>query len=238
MRLIRLLTSKKMGESWLERIAACIVTLFVHLLVAFCLLRAARQELADPGNRNGKSDQVLFVTSVDLAPSLERTQERMQMPVQPSATENPTRETPTDSRNDQSNPNDEASMPIEVDDSLAETRPNEQQDSTFTQGLTEDAAMSTSMQGVQSNDLLSGYQAALRAAIRDKWASLTAQPLPLGCSLKLTQTTGGIVIEASTVNCNLAEVDRLRLEVAALLAQPLPYAGYESVFSPEMLLSF
>jgi len=225
-----------MGEAWLEHIAACIVILFVHLLVAFCLLRVARQELADPGNRNGESDQVLFVTSVDLTLSPERTQERMPKPVPPSTTENLTRETPADSRDDQRIPSEEASVPNEVDDSLAETRPNEQQDTASTQGPTADTVMATSMRSFQSDDLLSSYQAALRVAIRGKWATLTTHPFPLGCSLQLNQTEGGVVLAVSTVNCDLAQEDRLRLEAAALLAQPLPYEGYESVFLDQILL--
>lgn len=72
------------------------------------------------------------------------------------------------------------------------------------------------------------YLAVLRAAIQSKWIRQDKQTGR--CSVTIQQTVGGRVVSATSESCMLSDVDRQALEAAALLAQPLPYAGFEQVF--------
>ena len=73
------------------------------------------------------------------------------------------------------------------------------------------------------------YLAELRAAILKQWnrpeISITT------CSIELQLRPGGQVAGAKLGRCSLVADARNQLEAAALLAQPLPYRGYETVFS-------
>lgn len=90
--------------------------------------------------------------------------------------------------------------------------------------------------GSPGDDHLANYHAALRAAIRRKWAELSDRPFPKGCALRMTLAVGGAVNASSAKGCALPSENRMQLEATALMAQPLPYAGYEAVFSPELEL--
>lgn len=83
---------------------------------------------------------------------------------------------------------------------------------------------------------LTNYHAVLRAAIRRKWATLTDRPFPSECGLQLNLGAGGTVNATSASGCALSNEDRLQLEAAALMAQPMPYAGYETVFASDLQL--
>lgn len=88
--------------------------------------------------------------------------------------------------------------------------------------------------GGSSDSLRTAYLAALRTAIQGKWS---VNPDHHGnCSVTVRQTIGGNVASAIATDCKLDESDRMALEAAALMAQPLPYAGFESVFSDDVLL--
>lgn len=90
--------------------------------------------------------------------------------------------------------------------------------------------------GNASVDLRTAYLAALKAAInKQRWALGGRQG---NCTLTITQTAGGLVGSALSNDCGMPRADRLALEAAALMAQPLPYAGYETVFSPTIDLTF
>jgi hypothetical protein len=91
--------------------------------------------------------------------------------------------------------------------------------------------------GNQSDDLLASYHAALRARIAQKWHDLTDRKFPSGCTLRVAQTPGGAVTAISANSCDLSNEDRLQLEAIALMAQPLPYAGYEAVFAENLDLA-
>ncbi|WP_129588402.1 hypothetical protein [Solilutibacter silvestris] len=91
--------------------------------------------------------------------------------------------------------------------------------------------------GNTGNDLLASYQAAMRVAIFKTWQGLSKNSYPSGCTIHLSQNPGGAVTAASAATCGLSKEDQLQLEAAALMAQPMPYAGYESVFSTEMDLT-
>ena len=91
--------------------------------------------------------------------------------------------------------------------------------------------------GSSSDDLRARYHAALRATIEKTWRGLTARPFPTGCTLELNQGVGGTVSTSSAAHCALSREDQLQLEAAALMAQPLPYAGFEPAFSAHVSLA-
>lgn len=95
-------------------------------------------------------------------------------------------------------------------------------------------AASASVGSTGEDNLLSSYQIALRAAIFRTWKNLSPRVYPTGCTIHLTQNPGGMVTATSAAACGLAREEQLQLEAAALMAQPMPYVGYETVFSPEM----
>jgi hypothetical protein len=83
-----------------------------------------------------------------------------------------------------------------------------------------------------------GYLMAVRQAISTRWAALHPdEPLP-ACMLRIQQATGGAVTSAQASNCAIDATKRSELEAAALMAQPLPYIGYEQSFSDDLTLAF
>jgi len=70
-----------------------------------------------------------------------------------------------------------------------------------------------------------GYIMALREAVRAQWA-----PRIGPCSITIHQAAGGRVITAVSESCAMGEDGRQSLEIAAIAAQPLPYAGFEHAF--------
>lgn len=87
------------------------------------------------------------------------------------------------------------------------------------------------------NDLAARYRAALRARILSAWESAEAGDLPEDCNLMLQLEPGGALTLASASNCRLDHEQQRKLEATALMAQPMPYVGFESVFSPVMTLT-
>lgn len=73
------------------------------------------------------------------------------------------------------------------------------------------------------------YLAELRAAILKQWNRPEINISK--CSIELQLRPGGQVAGAKLGRCSLLADARNQLEAAALLAQPLPYRGYETVFS-------
>ena len=87
----------------------------------------------------------------------------------------------------------------------------------------------------EDQGLRAAYLAALRVAIRQHWQ----YDGPKGsCRLTLQQSQGGRVVSVASSNCALDTVGRRALESAALMAQPLPYVGYESVYADFMDVDF
>ena len=118
--------------------------------------------------------------------------------------------------------------------SINSTPRNRPQHSSQVDEATPSDSASTSNGGYAGDDLLTSYQAAMRAAILKTWQGLSNHSFPAGCTIHLSQTPGGNVTATSAASCGLPREDQLRLEAAALMAQPMPYAGYESVFSIDM----
>ena len=81
-----------------------------------------------------------------------------------------------------------------------------------------------------------GYLTAIKTAILRRWSALhPGEPAP-GCSLAIEQIAGGELKAAQASDCT--EVQRRSLEAAALMAQPLPYVGYEAAFKKQLKIAF
>jgi colicin import membrane protein len=87
--------------------------------------------------------------------------------------------------------------------------------------------------------LLGRYSAALIQAIRSNWTRPDNVSLTARCDITITQLQGGRVINVDvSPSCPYDALGRRSVEAAVLKAQPLPYAGFESVFRRELLLHF
>lgn len=83
------------------------------------------------------------------------------------------------------------------------------------------------------------YAAALQAAILAKWTRPDTVPLGAACKLVIRQLPGGQVMGVEVASpCSYDEQGRRSIEAAVLKAQPLPYAGFEPVFSRTLNLNF
>ncbi|MGI8561233.1 MAG: cell envelope integrity protein TolA [Luteimonas sp.] len=83
------------------------------------------------------------------------------------------------------------------------------------------------------------YAAALQEAILRNWTRPDNVPLGQRCRIVIRQIPGGQVISAEVdASCPYDALGRRSIEAAVLKAQPLPYAGFESVFNRQLNLSF
>lgn len=83
------------------------------------------------------------------------------------------------------------------------------------------------------------YAAALQEAILAKWTRPETVPVGARCRLTIRQLPGGEVMDVEVSSpCAYDEQGRRSIEAAVLKAQPLPYAGFESVFQRTLLLNF
>ncbi len=91
----------------------------------------------------------------------------------------------------------------------------------------------------QDNDLTARYAAAIQAAVTQNWNRPESIPAGLLCTLLIVQIPGGDVISANVTSpCNADPAARLSIEQAVMRAAPLPYRGYEKVFSREIKFTF
>ena len=89
------------------------------------------------------------------------------------------------------------------------------------------------------SDLGKRYAAALQAAILRNWTRPESVPLGQRCKIVIRQAVGGIVVDAKVdPSCPYDELGRRSVEAAVLKAEPLPYAGFESVFNRTLILNF
>lgn len=87
--------------------------------------------------------------------------------------------------------------------------------------------------------LMAQYEAALQQAILAKWTRPETVPLGARCRVKIVQLPGGDVMSAEVASpCAYDEQGRRSIEAAVLKAQPLPYAGFETVFSRTVTVNF
>lgn len=94
-------------------------------------------------------------------------------------------------------------------------------------------------QGGSNNDLRARYAQAIEQAVRNQWVRPDSVPLGQKCTVMIVQIVGGDVAEAKVApGCPFDEAGKRSLEAAVLRAQPLPYRGFESVFSRELTINF
>ena len=105
----------------------------------------------------------------------------------------------------------------------------------------EAAAADAAASGARGADaaLLAQYTAAIQQTVERSWTRPDSVPPGTPCKVAIVQIPGGEVISAEVAaGCPYDEVGRRSVEAAVLRAQPLPYAGFESVFRRELVFTF
>lgn len=93
--------------------------------------------------------------------------------------------------------------------------------------------------GGKDDDLVARYVAAVSAAVTQNWNRPDSASAGLRCTLNIVQIPGGDVISATVGSpCNADAPTRASIEQAVMKAAPLPYQGYEKVFSRRFTLNF
>ena len=89
------------------------------------------------------------------------------------------------------------------------------------------------------NDLRAQYYGAIADAIRMNWNRPENIPPGQVCPIRIRQVPGGEVIDVEVLpSCPYDDQGKRSVEAAVLKAQPLPYAGFESVFSRDLSIRF
>jgi colicin import membrane protein len=89
------------------------------------------------------------------------------------------------------------------------------------------------------SDLAARYAAALQDAILRNWTRPDSVPQGQRCKLNIRQLPGGEVIDVQVAaSCPYDDLGKRSVEAAVLKAQPLPYAGFEAVFSRNLTVNF
>lgn len=87
--------------------------------------------------------------------------------------------------------------------------------------------------------LLARYRDALQRAIVRQWTRPESVPLGQRCRISIRQLPGGDVVSVEIdPSCPYDAQGRRSVEAAVLKAAPLPYAGFETVFSRNLELNF
>lgn len=100
------------------------------------------------------------------------------------------------------------------------------------------AAQLQSGNNAANSALLDRYIAAIMNAVRQNWLRPDNMP-NVSCVVHIVQLPGGQVVSAQVdASCPYSEAGKLSVENAVLRAQPLPYKGFESVFSRHVDITF
>ncbi|MEZ5497176.1 MAG: cell envelope integrity protein TolA [Gammaproteobacteria bacterium] len=84
----------------------------------------------------------------------------------------------------------------------------------------------------QLNQLMVQYQLAVISAVQRQWSIPPSENKNLLCHVKVRQTPGGFVVDATISSpCNANSVVKQSIIAAIKKAEPLPYKGFEKVFS-------
>ena len=96
----------------------------------------------------------------------------------------------------------------------------------------------TGMEG-QDDSLAAQYYAAIQNAVTQNWLRPDNTPPGLRCTLRIVQIPGGDVLSVEIGNpCNADAPTRASIEQAVKRAAPLPYKGYQKVFSRAINFNF
>lgn len=91
----------------------------------------------------------------------------------------------------------------------------------------------------QKLTLQAQYKAALIRTITQNWLRPDNIPRHVICPIRILQIPGGQVLSVQVLSaCPYDALGRQSVKDAILRAQPLPYKGFESVFSRELILNF
>ena len=91
----------------------------------------------------------------------------------------------------------------------------------------------------QEPSLLNHYISAIQADVTRQWARPAGTPAGLKCQIKVNQIPGGGVINVTIGSpCNANTVVKNSIINAVKKADPLPYAGFESVFDRQINFNF
>lgn len=221
------------GSSNLDRRMALTISLLLHL-GAFSWMwfggdQAGRGRSASPGSSIGDGMSADFLLPSEFRQRIEVLSSSHDADI-PETTEKPTENEAV------------ADVAVDVPSSMISSEPEEVQATGSTAAQTAEVALAKSLEagltqgggdtgGNGDDGMRAAYLAALRAAIRLHWGH---QENSQQCSLTIKQSPGGTVQSAVAGNCLLTPLDRRTLEAAALMAQPLPYEGFESVFASEL----
>lgn len=83
------------------------------------------------------------------------------------------------------------------------------------------------------------YILAIQAVVTQNWLRPPTARTGLRCKLRVNQIPGGEVISSVVISpCNADDVTRRSIIAAVKRAEPLPYRGYEEVFSREIEFTF
>jgi colicin import membrane protein len=98
----------------------------------------------------------------------------------------------------------------------------------------------TALRGArEDNSLMAQYQSLMISRIEEAWLRpLDAKP-GIRCRLHVVQIPGGEVISVAVAGvCNVDESIKRTILEAPMLASPLPYEGFQSVFQRDLYLNF
>ena len=98
------------------------------------------------------------------------------------------------------------------------------------------AAQQLGNQGVD-DALLGRYRLAIQQQVDRNWLRPDNLQPGLRCIVEVTQLRGGDVSGVDFARCQTDELTRRSIE-AALMREPLPYAGYESVYQRKLAIPF
>jgi len=83
------------------------------------------------------------------------------------------------------------------------------------------------------------YSVAIKDAVTRQWTRPESIKVGIPCQVRIRQIPGGEVVDVQvSANCPYDALGKRSLEAAVLKASPLPYAGFEDVFSRDLILTF
>lgn len=91
----------------------------------------------------------------------------------------------------------------------------------------------------ESDGLKGRYELAIQQVVRNNWLRPETAQAGIRCTVDIVQIPGGEVISASVTSpCNADELTRRSIEAAVMKANPLPYEGFQSVFTRQVRFTF
>ena len=109
----------------------------------------------------------------------------------------------------------------------------------FNQQVQHEAEQAQTGAGGQDDDLNARYVAAIQSAVTNAWNRPESTMPGLFCNVGIVQLHGGKVLSVTVGSpCNADPATRNSLEQAVMRAAPLPYQGYEKVFSRTINFNF